>query len=77
MTGDIFKPRVVRLKSDTEQLWTRMWHRAKRADMTFRQARGLFFVENHYEPPPTIALMPTKELDWFRRVSEVPRADLR
>jgi superfamily II DNA or RNA helicase len=71
-TGDIFPPRRVTLKNDTVKLWTSMYYRAKRAGMTFRQAEGLFYVENGYYPPHDIPLMPTTEVDWFQKVHEVP-----
>lgn len=77
MAGDVFKPRVVKLKPDTEKLWKTAYFRARNGNMTFRQARGLFIQENGYAPPETIALMPTTQLDWFRKVKEVPRTELR
>ena len=77
--GDIYRPRVTVKKADTEQLWERMYYRAKnsRNEMTFRQARGLFFTEQHYYPPETLKLMPFDELDWYRAVKDVPVARLR
>lgn len=73
-TGDIYKPRRVRLKPDTERIWESMYWRAKRSrnGMTFRQAQGLFFYENGYYPPNDLPMMPTSDLDWFRRVKDVP-----
>lgn len=72
-TGDIFKARRVRMKPDTLELWKRTYYRAKhsRNGMTFRQAEGLFFYENHYYPPRDLPLMPTNDGDWFRRVRDV------
>ena len=77
--GDIYRPRVTVKKADTEQLWERMYYRAKnsRNEMTFKQARGHFFKEQHYYPPETLRLMPLDELDWYRTVKDVPVARLR
>jgi DNA repair protein RadD len=73
--GDIYKPRVTKLKSDTQRRWESMYHRAKRSrnHMNFRQAEALFFVENHYWPPRNLPYMPAQELDWFRPVRDVPQ----
>jgi DNA repair protein RadD len=72
--GDVFKPRKVRVKPDTMKVWEQCYYRAKRSKnrMTFRQAEGLFFYENHYWPPHDLPLMPTNRLDWFLPVAEVP-----
>ena len=75
--GDIIKPRKVSMKSDTQQLWDSMYFRMKRANRTFRQAEGLFFHENHYWPPRTLALMPLNDGDWSRKVGDVPKDLLR
>lgn len=74
MTGDIFKERRPQTKPDTADLWRQMYWRARASSngMTFRQAVGLFLHENWYEPPRTLPLMPTNELDWFRAVKDVP-----
>jgi DNA repair protein RadD len=71
-TGDIFKPRYRTMKADTVELWKKMYFRSKRAGMTFRQAEGLFFVENGYYPHRDLPLMPTVSIDWFRSVGDVP-----
>ena len=77
-TGDIYKPRHVAMKPNTVQLWTQAYYRAKNSKnhMTFRQAQGLFFYENHYWPPRDLPLMPLHELDWFLPVREVPKERL-
>jgi len=79
MTGEIFKRRQTKTLPNTQEIWTRTYHRAKnsRKGMTFNQARGLFFYENHYWPPEHMPFMPTKERDWFRKVADVPRSDLK
>jgi superfamily II DNA or RNA helicase len=73
--GDIHKPRVERLKPDTETLWKSCYYRARNSKtrMTFNQARGLFFHEHHYYPPSDLPLMPKSEADWYRAVADVPR----
>jgi DNA repair protein RadD len=72
--GDIYKPRRIKQLPDTEKLWTSMFNRAKRSrnEMTFNQALGLFFYENHYYPPKTMPFMPVRDTDWFRKVKDIP-----
>lgn len=76
VTGDIFRPHRTSLKSDTEKKWEQMYYRMKRAGKTFRQAEGLFFHENHYYPPKSLRLMPANEIDWFKKINEVPSVRL-
>jgi superfamily II DNA or RNA helicase len=76
--GDIYKPRRVAIEADTESKWRSMYYRARnsRQRMTFRQAEGLFAVENRYHPPRNLPLMPKDELDWYLPVADVPPARL-
>lgn len=76
--GDIYKPRRIKQLPDTEAKWRSMYHRAFKSKncMTFNQALGLFFHENHYYPPKTLPLMPTREIDWFRKVKIVSTDNL-
>lgn len=71
--GDIFKPRRVKNLPNTEKIWIQCVMRAKNSKqgMTFNQAVGLFFYENHYYPPKGLPMMPTNETDWFRKVNKV------
>lgn len=70
--GCILKPRVVRMKPNTEQIWTQCYHRIKNSGGTFRQVEGLFFYENHYYPPRNMKFMPLNDIDLFRKVKDVP-----
>jgi DNA repair protein RadD len=70
--GDIVRPRRVEYRDDTVELWKRMYYRTRKNGRTFKQAEGLFFVENHYFPPHDLPLMPTNPEDWYRAVKEVP-----
>lgn len=74
MEGDVFPARRVRQYPNTQQLWTQCYYRSKNSKngMTFRQAEGLFFYENHYWPPRTLKMMPANKLDWFLPVAKVP-----
>lgn len=75
MTGDIYTPRVTKMRSDTERIWEACYNRArsKKWNATFAQAEALFFYENHYWPPRNLPCMPTRDGDWFRKVRAVPR----
>lgn len=75
--GAIFRPRKTKLKSNTSRIWETMFHRAKNAGMTFRQAEALFFHENRYWPPRDLNLMPKRDVDWFRKVRDVDLSSLR
>jgi superfamily II DNA or RNA helicase len=76
--GEIFKPRVTKAEPNTAKLWERMyWRFRKNGDRTFTQARGMFYRENGYWPPPDLPFMPKNESDLFRRVKDVPREALR
>jgi len=77
MVGDIFRERRVYERPEAEKVWSKAYFRARNAGFTFNQARGLYQHENFgLVPPPGTPLMPKNEVDWYRRVSDVPRADL-
>src|SRR5262249_15627376 len=68
--GDIYRPRVARMKPDTAELWTRMYYRSRQCGRTFRAAEALFFQENRYWPPHDLHLMPRRDIDWFAKVGD-------
>lgn len=72
MRGDIYRDRRRERRGDTVETWRRMFYRARKSGMTFRQAEGLFWVENKYWPPRDLELMPGSEVDWIRKVQDVP-----
>lgn len=74
VTTRIAPPRRVRKLADTEARWKSIYHRAKRSrnGMTFAQARGLFVRENGYTPPADLPYMPARDIDWYRKVRDVP-----
>lgn len=74
----IHKPRRNAKRSPTSLTkWQRVYYRAKNAGLTFGQAQALFAKENNwFWPPEDFPLMPTREMDWFRRVSDVPVSTL-
>lgn len=78
VAGEIYKPRVEKLKPNTQALWEKMYYRArsKKWDATFRQAQAMFFRENFYWPPKNLRLMPRNADDWFRKVADVPPESL-
>jgi hypothetical protein len=76
--GPVHKPRRVKRYPNTEQLWRRMYHRAKskKWNATFRQAEGLFVTENHYHPPRDLPLMPKDPKDMWRKVADLKPHEL-
>lgn len=76
MKGDIFKPLRREYRNDSQKLWDRYYHGAKRSGRTFRQAEAYFFINEHYYPPRDLQRMPMKDTDWYRQVKEVPTRDL-
>jgi superfamily II DNA or RNA helicase len=77
LRGDIYLPRRISRQPDAVKRWKRCYYRAKNSDMTFAQAEALYAKENGWcYPPRNLPLMPQNELDWFRRVKDVPRERL-
>jgi DNA repair protein RadD len=76
MKGDIYQPRRLHPNRPLiERKWRSCYFRAKKSRnaMTFEQAMALCAMEmNWMYPPTTLPLMPTRELDWFRAVKDVP-----
>ena len=76
--GDPVWPVKRRKRPNVEEVWKRYYWRAYNSQkMTFRQAEGLFVVEQGYWPPRDLPLMPKETLDWYRLVCEVPKSRLR
>lgn len=65
--GDVFKPRMIRQKPDTERIWEQCFFRCLKSGRTFNQARALFFCENHYYPPNNLPRMPKHTRDWWAK----------
>ncbi len=77
MEGDVYRERKVDDRPEAERLWEKVYYRARNAGFTFSQCRGLYQHENWgMVPPPGTKLMPKKEVDWYRKVADVSRADL-
>ncbi len=75
--GEVYRPRRLTGKANAAQLWERMYYRARKAGMTFRQAEALFAQENDWGyPPRNMPLMPRTPDDWLRRVADVARERL-
>lgn len=75
--GDIFTPRPTKMMANTESKWKEHYFRGRNGNKTFRQVREQFRHDNGYYPPENIPLMPKNERDWFRKVKDVPRSDLK
>ncbi len=72
MVGDIFKPRKTSNMPDSHKKWEQMFWRMRKSGRTFKQAEGFFYHEHGYWPEHNLPLMPTDQLDWNRRVEDVP-----
>lgn len=73
MRGDVFKPRRISQAPDAAKVWEKMYYRARAKGMTFRQAEALYSRENNYGwPSHELPLMPKNDLDFFKRVADVP-----
>ena len=71
--GEIIRPHYVSERHNTQELWARMfWSFRKNSDQTFNQMAGFFYRTHGYYPPRTLDLMPTEQLDWGRKVRDVP-----
>lgn len=80
MIGDIYRPRRLYVRPNMQDLWTKMYWRARNArwDATFRQAEAMFAQENNWcWPPRTLRFMPLEEDDFWRKVKDVPMDRLR
>jgi superfamily II DNA or RNA helicase len=76
--GDIFMPRKKSKRPDAAGYWKRCYYRCLKLGRTFRQAEAMYAMDNGWEwPPRTLPLMPLSEVDWFRRVRDVPMERLR
>ena len=60
------------LESSKELLATKL----SRAQ-TFRQAYARFFLDHHYYPPKDLANMPRDPLDWYRKIRDLERSNVR
>jgi|LUMF01.1.fsa_nt_gb superfamily II DNA or RNA helicase len=60
VSGDVYAERKRERRSDTEAVWESYYWKAfnSKNRMTFRQAEGLFFMENYYWPPRDLPKMP-------------------
>lgn len=78
MVGDIFVPRRVCKRRDAEERWRKMYYRARNAGMTFAQAEANFARENNWGwPSRKFPLMPLTDIDFYRKVADVPKERLR
>ncbi len=78
--GDIYRPRKVKIKPDTEQKWKRYYWGAYKGNkgMTFNQAIGYFRYKERYWPDISkLSNVPVESIDFFRRVRDVPRERLK
>ncbi len=74
MEGEIYKKRKIDTRSDAEKRWTSAFWRSRKSKngMSFKQCLGLFHKESGWkDPPPGLPFMPTRDVDWYRRVRDV------
>jgi superfamily II DNA or RNA helicase len=77
VTGRIFRPRDRTRSLLLSDKWNRMYHRARKAGMTFLQAEALLAKENDWQwPTRDFPLMPIEMIDWYRKVNDVDQSRL-
>jgi superfamily II DNA or RNA helicase len=76
LEGDPVTKRRTKCYSDTEKHWQKAWHRARRAGMTFNQARGIFVSEQKYWPPNDMPLMPKTAAGWYKSIKDATKEEL-
>jgi superfamily II DNA or RNA helicase len=77
MLGDIYTPKKIAQGDAAIQKWIKVYWRASKSGMSFRHAAGLYASENGWRyPSPKFPLMPRNTVDWYRRISDVPRSEL-
>lgn len=76
MVGDIFKPRVTQETTRSAKQWESCYWRFRKSHRTFKQAYAFFFHEHRYWPPKSLPMMPVSDLDWERRIEDVPYGSL-
>ena len=77
--GDIWRPRRRKDNEDFRKKWEAIVkYRGPKTDKTFRQYEVIFARENYWwYPCHDWPYMPIHELDWFRRIKDVPIERLR
>ena len=75
--GPSFKPRRIKVKSDTQKVWDRYFHGARIKGRTVNQAMAWMFYNEHYWPPRDLKNMPTEPADFFEHICDIPKERLR
>ena len=71
--GRLILPRKFQKRHSTQDSWKKMyWGYRKNTDRTFAQMEAWFCHEYGHWPPHDLDYMPTNEIDWYRRVKDVP-----
>lgn len=71
--GPMVRPRRVRLTSDTQEKWSKLYfaYRRKGLDKSFKQMLGFFVHEHGYHPPMNLDYMPKNDWDWYAKVKNI------
>ena len=74
VTGDILRPRRrASATSSIQYQWKGEYYRAVKAGMTFAQAEAYYAMNHRWQYPPRgLDYMPMDDIDWFRKVADVP-----
>ena len=75
VVGDMVKRTRRIQKSDTEQLWSRMFYGFRnnpKNTRTFSQLEAFFMREHGYRPKRNLPFMPRHDIDWKMKVADVP-----
>lgn len=77
--GDAYRPLPTERRPDTAELWGKVFWQMRNANKgkTFREAVGWFVRQHGYRPPRDLPYMPLDDLDWFRKIRDVPVGKLR
>lgn len=71
--GRMIRPKHVKMTSDTQEKWTRLYfaYRRKGLDKSFKQMLGFFVHEHGYHPPLNLDYMPKNDFDWYAKVKNI------
>lgn len=77
LTVGELRPRRRKRKPGDDAKWKKYYYRGVNKNMTFTQIEALWARENYWSwPERSLPMMPKNDVDWFRKVKDVPKGDL-